>query len=111
MNGPSVEGCLQGYCELEQTVTKITNCYPPSFSGKQWGQGHTASNQTRKQRREGGVCQMLRFLSDLEAGKIISGMPSCVLVGQGDSGREAESSILIPVLCRLLTRMSGKLQC
>lgn len=32
---------------------------------------------------------MLRILGDLEAGKIISGMPLCVLVGQGDSGLDA----------------------
>lgn len=70
-----MEGSLQGYCELEQTVT---NGYRPHPSGKQWEQGHTANNQTRKQRREGGICQMLRILGDLEAGKIISGMPSCV---------------------------------
>lgn len=29
---------------------------------------------------------MLRILGDQEAGKIISGMCSCVLVGQGDGG-------------------------
>lgn len=71
MNGPSVEGSLQGYCVLEQMVTKVTNGYQPSPSGKQWEQGHTASDQTRKERGEGGVRQMPRILGDQEAGKII----------------------------------------
>lgn len=86
MNGPSMEGSLQGYCESEPTVIKVTNRYQPSPSGKQWEQGHTASDQTRKERGEGGVCRMLRILGDQEAGKIISGMPSCVLVGEGNGG-------------------------